>query len=86
MNQSKGFLFLFYPLKKKRTLNVRKGRKIGLKQFYTIIKTSQINHKSVLNYFNDRSTNASAESFNAKIKYLRIRYRGVRDQSFSCLD
>ena len=32
----------------------------------------------ILNYFNNRSTNASAESFNAKIKEFRAQFRGVR--------
>lgn len=36
----------------------------------------------VLNYFNNRSTNASAESFNSKIKGLRAQVRGVADMSF----
>ncbi|WP_252191228.1 transposase [Polaribacter sp. Q13] len=34
------------------------------------------------NYFNNRSTNASAESFNAKIKEFRTQFRGVRDVKF----
>ncbi|MDQ8144427.1 DDE transposase, partial [Chryseobacterium sp. CFS15] len=29
-----------------------------------------------------RSTNASAESFNAKIKNFRLQLRGVRDKAF----
>ncbi|MBU2949173.1 transposase, partial [Tamlana agarivorans] len=36
----------------------------------------------ILNYFNNRSTNASAESFNAKIKEFRAMFRGVRDIPF----
>jgi len=36
----------------------------------------------ILNYFNNRSTNASAESFNAKIKEFRAQFRGVRDVKF----
>ncbi|WP_367187091.1 transposase [Mucilaginibacter sp.] len=35
-----------------------------------------------LNFFNNRSTNASAESFNAKIKAFRATSRGVRDTTF----
>ncbi|MEC4115329.1 transposase, partial [Myroides pelagicus] len=35
----------------------------GLKQFSTVINTMQINYKTILNYFDNRSTNASAESF-----------------------
>jgi transposase len=36
----------------------------------------------VLNYFPDGSTNASAESFNAKLKGFRALVRGVRDINF----
>jgi transposase len=36
----------------------------------------------VLNYFPDGSTNASAESFNAKLKGFRALVRGVRDVNF----
>lgn len=37
---------------------------------------------TILNYFNNRSTNASAESFNAKLKGFRALVRGVRDVKF----
>ncbi|WP_269224551.1 MULTISPECIES: transposase [Flavobacterium] len=33
----------------------------------------------MLNYFDNRSTYASAESFNAKIKAFRSQFRGVRN-------
>ncbi|MDG1146861.1 MAG: transposase [Crocinitomicaceae bacterium] len=36
----------------------------------------------MLNYFENRSTNASAESFNAKIKAFRSQFRGVRNVAF----
>ena len=36
----------------------------------------------ILNYFINRSTNASAESFNAKLKGFRSVVRGVRDRKF----
>ncbi|MGA5621838.1 transposase [Pedobacter suwonensis] len=36
----------------------------------------------MLNFFINRSTNASAESFNAKIKAFRATSRGVRDIKF----
>nr|WP_232455978.1 transposase [Polaribacter sp. SA4-10] len=32
----------------------------------------------MLNYFDDRSTNALTESFNAKIKAFRAQLRGVK--------
>ncbi|MFH1232564.1 MAG: transposase [Patescibacteria group bacterium] len=37
---------------------------------------------TILNYFINRSTNASAESFNAKLKGFRSVVRGVRDKKF----
>lgn len=36
----------------------------------------------ILNYFKNRETNASAESFNAKLKGFRALLRGVRDINF----
>ena len=36
----------------------------------------------ILNFFEKRSTNAAAESFNAKIKSFRSQFRGVRDKAF----
>lgn len=38
--------------------------------------------QTILNYFPDRSTNASAESFNAKLKGFRALLRGVTDKKF----
>lgn len=52
------------------------------KSFNTISRTIQIHYQTILNYFNNRSTNASAESFNAKIKDFRRQFRGVRDIPF----
>ena len=54
----------------------------GCKSFNTISKTIQIHYETILNYFNNTSTNASAESFNAKIKAFRAQFRGVRDIPF----
>ncbi|MGK0253660.1 MAG: transposase, partial [Mariniflexile sp.] len=54
----------------------------GFKSFNTISRTIQIHYETILNYFNNRSTNASAESFNAKIKAFRTQFRGVRDIPF----
>ena len=42
----------------------------------------QNHYKTILNFFNNRSTNASAESFNAKIKAFRAQFRGVKDRTF----
>lgn len=54
----------------------------GYKAFNTISKSIYHHYEHILNYFNNRSTNASAESFNAKIKDFRRQFRGVRDIPF----
>lgn len=54
----------------------------GFKSFNTLSRTIVNHYPRILNYFNNRSTNASAESFNAKIKGFRAQYRGVRDVNF----
>ncbi len=51
------------------------------KSFNTISRTIQMHYETILNYFNNRSTNAS-ESFNAKIKEFRAQFRGVKDVEF----
>lgn len=59
-----------------------KVEQAGFKAFNTISKTIMNHYKKILNYFDNRSTNASAESFNAKIKAFRQHYRGVKDVNF----
>ncbi|TYB70525.1 transposase, partial [Bizionia saleffrena] len=54
----------------------------NFKSFNTIARSIQIHYKPILNYFNNRSTNASAESFNAKIKAFRTQFRGVKNIEF----
>ena len=56
--------------------------KSGFKSFTTIMNTVAINYVGILNYFDNRSTNASAESFNAKIKAFRSQFRGVTNVAF----
>jgi len=56
--------------------------KSGLKTFGTVSRTIQNHYPTILNYFDKRHTNASAESFNAKIKSLRAQFRGVRNVEF----
>lgn len=65
-----------------------------LREWYGKISTSGIpelissantikNHEGkILNYFHTRSTNASAENFNAKLKGFRALLRGIRDVNF----
>ncbi len=52
------------------------------KAFTTVSETYKSHHEIILNYFNNRRTNACAESFNAKIKAFRADFRGVRDIKF----
>ncbi|WP_449619050.1 transposase [Sediminibacterium soli] len=42
----------------------------------------QLHYIDILNFFNNRTTNAAAESFNAKIKAFRAQFRGVKDKLF----
>lgn len=52
------------------------------KFFNSVIQTMQNNYGTIANYFENRSTNASAESFNAKVKAFRNQFRGVSDIPF----
>jgi len=54
----------------------------GFKSFNTISATFYSHYPEILNFFDNRSTNASAESFNAKLKAFRATQRGVVDIEF----
>jgi len=54
----------------------------GIEAFRTVARSVQSHYLSILNFFINRSTNASAESFNAKVKAFRATSRGVRDIKF----
>lgn len=51
----------------------------GFRSFNTISATIYTHYKEILNFFDQRSTNASAEAFNAKLKAFRAVLRGVSD-------
>ncbi len=59
-----------------------KVEKSGFKTFNIVAKSIQEHYLTILNFFDNRSTNASAESFNAKIKAFRASFRGVRNVPF----
>jgi transposase len=59
-----------------------KVEKLNMKFFKSVIVTMQNNYDTIANYFIRRATNASAESFNAKIKAFRSQFRGVQDIPF----
>lgn len=58
------------------------AEKSGFKSFTTIRRTFEQHYSTILNYFDNRETNAYAESFNSKIKDFRRNFRGVRDTKF----
>lgn len=59
-----------------------KVRQAGFKTFNTISNSMKHHYENILNFFNNRSTNASAESFNSKIKAFRSQFRGVTKIDF----
>ena len=54
----------------------------GIKEFNTCVNTLEYHLDNMLNFFNNRITNANAESFNSKIKNFRANLRGVLDVKF----
>ena len=60
----------------------RKIEMSGIEAFEVPMATIRAHEDTILNYFVDRSTNAAAESFNAKLKGFRAVVRGVRDKKF----
>lgn len=61
------------------------AERLNCKFFNSVIATMQNNYETIVNYVENRSTNASAESFNAKVKAFRAQFRGVRDIRFFIL-
>ncbi len=54
----------------------------NIDSFIVAAESIRLHETTILNYFTNRSTNASAESFNAKLKNFRTVVRGVRDKKF----
>ena len=46
------------------------------------VRGQRENYIDILNFFDNRSTNASDESFNAKIKNFRAQLRGISDVKY----
>lgn len=67
---------------KKLALWYNEVEQAGLDSFKTVARSIETHYTDILNFFLNRSTNASAESFNAKIKAFRASFRGVRDINF----
>lgn len=60
----------------------QKVNKASFDSFTTAAHYLKDHLPNILNYFHGRSTNASAESFNAKLKGFRALLRGVVDKKF----
>lgn len=61
---------------------IEDSNKLEINEFNTAAKSIQYNLDNILNFFDNRSTNANAESFNSKIKLFRANLRGVTDTRF----
>lgn len=59
-----------------------KVEEAGFHSFNVIAATFYEHYDDILNFYNNRSSNAVAESFNAKIKLFRANLRGVVDKKF----
>ena len=53
-----------------------------IEEFNTVVNSIEYHLDNILNFFDSRSTNANAESFNSKIKGFRANLRGVTDVKF----
>jgi len=53
-----------------------------IEEFNTALNSIEYHLDNILNFFNNRNTNANAESFNSKIKGFRANLRGVTDVKF----
>lgn len=59
-----------------------KVEEAGIDSFNVIAATFYEHYDEILNFYNNRASNAMAESFNAKVKLFRANLRGVIDKKF----
>lgn len=59
-----------------------KVEKYQFEPFLTASNSVKVHQESILGFFRNRSTNAMAENFNAKVKAFRSVFRGVKDVGF----
>jgi transposase len=55
---------------------------LKMDEFNTVINSLDYHLENIMNFFDNRNTNANAESFNSKIKNFRANLRGVTDVKF----
>ena len=75
-------LIKFVELYKNKTFGIKEVEEADFYSFNVIAATFYEHYDDILNFYNNRSSNASAELFNAKIKHFRAALRGVADQKF----
>jgi transposase len=61
---------------------MRRVSELKIEEFNTVVYSLEHHLEGILNFFNNRNTNANAESFNSKIKGFRANLRGVTDVKF----
>lgn len=61
---------------------IAKTKLLKINVFNTVANSIESHLENILNFFNNRNTNANAESFNSKIKLFRANQRGVIDVKF----
>ena len=61
---------------------ITKTKLLKINVFNTVANSVESHLENILNFFNNRNTNANAESFNSKIKLFRANQRGVIDIKF----
>ena len=61
---------------------IRKVHEAGNAYFQSVADAMMNHWDNILNFFNNRSTNAHAESLNAQIKLFRANLRGVTDTKY----
>lgn len=59
-----------------------KVEEAGFRSFNVIAATFHEHYDDILNFYNNRASNALAECFNAKVKLFRANLRGVADKKF----
>ena len=59
-----------------------KTEALKIDEFNSTAKSIKYHLDNILNFFDNRNTNANAESFNSKIKLFRSNQRGVTDTKF----
>jgi transposase len=61
---------------------IQESKEKKIKELNSAAYSIEYNLDNILNFFDNRNTNANAESFNSKIKLFRANMRGVTDVAF----